>query len=203
MFVAVVDEVEQIRPMAERLLKDAFGGGAAAPGLEVLDRATHETIQRLIGQGLLQPVAGGNRLLHGDETAMETGRAVRERKLGEARKAMTQAERKRRMSDVLKVGGFGVEAVLPLREAVEWALKAVVRLTGDGATAEVGETPLSALKTAGSGILPDNAMEMATRFRALASSPEEPGEALAEELLKAGSELIEAVQKTLARAALE
>jgi hypothetical protein len=201
--MAVVDEVEQIRPMAERLLKDAFGGGAAAPGLEVLDRATYETIQRLIEQGLLHPVAGGTRLLHGGEAAMETGRAVRERKLGEARKAMEQAERKRRMSDVLKVGGFCVEAVPPLREAVEWALKAIVRLAGDGATAEAGETPLSALKAAVRGILPDNAMEMASRFRALASSPEEPGEALAEELLKAGSEFVEAVQKTLARAALE
>ena len=201
-FVAVVDEVEQIRPMAERLLKDVFGG-VAAPVLEVLDRATYETIQRLIGQGFLHPVAGGTRLLHGGEAAMETGRAVRERKLGEARKAMEQVERKRRMSDVLKAGGFCVEAVPPLREAVEWALKAVVRLTGDGATAEAGETPLSALKTAGRSILPDNAVETATRFRALASSPEEPGEAMAGELLKAGSELVDAVQKAIACAALE
>ena len=201
--VAVVDEVEQIRPMAERLLKDAFGGGVAAPGLEVLDRATYETIQRLIGQGLLHPVAGGTRLLHGGEAAMETGRAVRERKLGEARKAMEQAERKRRMSDVLKAGGFCVEAVPPLREAVEWALKAIVRLVGEVAAEETAEIPLPVLKTASQDTLPGDAMETVTRFRALASSPEAPGETLAGELLKAGSELVTAAQKALARAALE
>lgn len=200
--VAVVDEVGQIRPMAERLLKEAFCGGATTPGLEVLDRATYETIQRLIGQGILQPVAGA-RLLHGGKIAVETGRAARERKLGEARKAMDQAERKRRMSDVLKAGGFGVEAVPPLREAVEWALKAIVRLAGEVAAEETAEIPLSVLKTAGQDALPGDAMETVTRFRALASSPEAPGETLSGELLKAGSELVEAVQKALARAALE
>jgi len=201
--VAVVDEVESIRPMAERLLKESFGGGTAAPSLEVLDRATYETIQRLIEQGILQPVMGV-RLLHGGEKAMETGRAIRERKLGEARKAMEQAERKRRMSDVLKAGGFGVEAVMPLKEAVEWALKAVIRLSGDGgAIAEAGEIPLAALKTLERGIMPDAAVETATRFRAWVSSAEVPGEILAGEILKSGGELIEVVQKALARAALE
>jgi len=48
-----------------------------------------------------------------------------------------------------------------------------------------------------------NAGETATRFRVLASSPEEPGEAMAGELLKAGSELVDAVQKALSRASLE
>jgi len=46
-------------------------------------------------------------------------------------------------------------------------------------------------------------METETRFRALASSPEEPGETLVGELMKIGSELVDAVQKALPRAALE
>ncbi len=199
--VAVVDEVEQIRPVAERLLKTAFEGVGTVPGLEVLDRATYETIQRLIGQGLLQPVAGA-RLLHGGESALETERAVRERKLGEARKVMEQAQRKRRMSDVLKDGGFGVEAVPSLREAVELALKAVVRLVGDGATLEEGDSPLSALKTFGNGILPDTTVDTVARFRALVSSSDAQGETLSGEVFKSGVEIIEAAQKALTRAAL-
>jgi hypothetical protein len=59
------------------------------------------------------------------------------------------------------------------------------------------------LKTAGRGILSDNALEAAGRFRALAVLPEEPDESLVSELLKAGSEFVEAVQKALTRAALE
>lgn len=201
--VAVVDEVESIRPMAERLLKEAFGSGATVPGLEVIDRATYETIQRLIEQGILQPVVGAS-LLHGGVVTQDTSRVVRERKLNEARKAMEQAERKRRMSDVLKTGGFGVEALPPLREAVEWALKAIVRLTGDGAeAAETGEVSLAVLKTVEKGYLSDDAVDSVTRFRALVSSVEAPGETLVGELFKMGGVFVDAAQKALTRAALE
>jgi len=197
--VAVVDEAEQVRPMAGRLLRDAFEG-ADCPGLEVLDRTTYETIQRLIAQGLLQPVAGVS-LLHGGKAAVETDRAIRERRLGEARRIMDQAERKRKMSSVLRDGGFRVEAMPAMREAVESALKAVVRMAG-GKAMEDGEAPLAALKTVERGVLPDNAAETVARFRALSSSPEEPGETLADELLKVGTAFVEAAQKSLARATL-
>jgi len=103
----------------------------------------------------------------------------------------------------LKDGDFCVEAVPPLREAVDWALKAIVRLAGDGSTVEDGETPLSALKTLGHGILTDATVETVARFRALMSSSQAPGEPLAGELLKSGAEIVETVQKAIARAALE
>lgn len=200
--VAVVEgPVEQSRPMAERLLREAFGKHIEAPGLEVMDRATYETIQRLIERGILQTGVGA-RVLHGGVAASETERAVRERRLAEARKMMEPAERKRRMSEVLNAGGFGVEAVPPMRDAVEGALKAVARLAADGATTEGGEISMAALKALGHGLVPDGVVEAAARFRALAAASEAPDEALATDLLKTGAELVEAVQKALARAVL-
>lgn len=198
--VAVVDEVEQVRPMAERLLREAFDD-VACPGLEVLDRATYETIQRLIAQGLLHPVAGIC-LLHGGEAAVETDRIARERRLGEARKVMDQAERKRKMSGVLRVGGFEVEAVPPLREAVELALKAVVCLSGDGAGVDDGEMPLAVLKTVGQGILPDGVVEMVARFRTLTSASGTLDDSVVDEVINAGVEVVDVVQKALTCAAL-
>lgn len=59
------------------------------------------------------------------------------------------------------------------------------------------------MKTLGHGILPDATVKTATRFRALMSSSEVPGETLTGEILKSGAEIVEAAQKVLARAALE
>jgi superfamily II DNA/RNA helicase len=186
--VAVVTEADSVRPLAERLLKEAFGATTAIPGLEVLDRATYDTIQRLIGQGILQPMVGVH-ILYGGATESETSRTIRARKLSEARKAMEQAERKQRMSQVLNAGGFGVEAVTPLIAAVEWALKAIIGLNANGAMGEIEESAFIFIKKNDQALLPD--------IRKEASNEPPKGE-----LIKAGCNLIESLQRVLATAVL-
>ncbi len=182
--MAVVDDARQLRPIAERLLGAAYAGGAM-PGLEVVDRATYETIQRLIAQGVLQPAAGA-KVLHGGLTTAETGRALRERRLGEARAILEQADRKRRMGMVLREGGFTAEAVAPLREAVEMALKAVSHWAGnDPKTGEAAAAFTGA----------------AERFGSLASG-EAPGESIVGEILDSGNALVTDAGHMLTQASL-
>lgn len=200
--LAVVDgPPEQTRPLAERLLRHAFEPASTVPELEVMDRATFETIRRLIERGVLKPAASARRL-HGEDETAETGREARDRRLAEARKAMQPAERQCRMSAVLRDGGFEVEAVPVLREAVEWSLKALLCLTQEGATADGAAAPLPTLKPLCHGLVPEDVLETAARFRALAASPASLDEALVKELLKSGAELVDHTQKALARAAL-
>jgi hypothetical protein len=201
-FLAVVDSpAEQTRPLAERLLRDAFEKSPSIPELELVDRTTFETIRRLIERGVLKPSAT-TRVLHGEETTAETGRAARARRLAEARKAMEQADRKRRMSEVLNDGGFAIEAAPAIRDAVEWSLKTLLCLAQEGATAEGPEVPLPALKTVRNDLVPVDFAESVTRFRALAASPAPLDEAMARELLDSGIGLVDHAQKALARAAL-
>lgn len=105
-----------------------------------------------------------------------------------------------------RVNGLGtckhVEAVPPLREAVETALIAVAILAGNGAAMEGGEIAPAALKKVGVGLLSDAAVEAATRFQALVTSPGVLDDAVAGASLKLGAEFVEATQKVLARAAL-
>ena len=202
LFVAVVEgPVEQSRPLAERLLRDAFGA-AAGPELEVLDRATFDTIHRLIERGVLKPTTTA-RVLHGAGPASETERAVRERRLTEARKVMAEADRKERMSALLREGGFQFEAVAPLLAAVEGSVRAALHLAGRDDEARA--TPLSFDTLTAASLaespLPPTAVDLVTRLRSAATTPDPPPVVLTT-LTAEGLRLTESVRQALAKATL-
>ena len=130
------------RSRIEELLQRRFAGDSPPPVLELLDRSTFETLERLAEAGILQVPREGRRLLHPSTLVDPQEDVERERRLAAARETLTQAERKIRMAAVLASGGFAIEALPALREGVELGLRA--RAQGDGlGLAETEPVPLA------------------------------------------------------------
>ena len=86
-------------------------------GVEVIDAATWEAVQRLARRGLLSALAV--------PSEPDGSPEAEERRRTRAAELLRSAERKREMSGVLCAGGFVAEAAAPARDAVELALAAV------------------------------------------------------------------------------
>jgi hypothetical protein len=118
---AAVVIVDRPGPEVERAIAACWpelATPAAVPaGVEVIDAATWEAVQRLARRGLLPALA---------VPAEPDGSAeAEERRRTRAAELLRSAERKREMSGVLCAGGFVAEAASPARDAVELALAAV------------------------------------------------------------------------------
>lgn len=105
-------------------------GGNPPPEVEILDRSTFEAIERLVAAGILQ-FTGDGAPLHRSPALTVSGEDRRERDRARALEIFGHAERKLRMATVLAAGGFAVEALGPLREAVETALRALAQSQGE------------------------------------------------------------------------
>jgi hypothetical protein len=122
--VAVVDHAdaalrEEIAAAARESFEDR------APRVEVLDRAGHGTLQRLLEAGVLAPGPRAPVTVHeaaGAGRGLADARAAR---LPRARERLAAAGRPRRMAGVLAGAGFAAEALGPLRTALAGALQAL------------------------------------------------------------------------------
>jgi hypothetical protein len=106
------------------------------PQLKTLDRDTFATIQALVEAGVLNASQDDVRTLYRAPTANQPNDDGRSSRLPEARKHLVRGERKQRMAKLLAQGGFIVEALAPMREAVDIALLALTLWRGHNA-----ETP--------------------------------------------------------------
>jgi hypothetical protein len=147
--LAVVDRVTAAeRGEVAALVRGAFAGPEPPPALEVFDRATFAAIERLVEAGVLQFAAGGASRLHRSPAlAADPAEVERRRRQARARELGEQAERKEKMAALLGGGGFPVEALAPLREALETGLRGLALVArgpaeppGDGDGSE--EVPL-------------------------------------------------------------
>lgn len=89
-----------------------------ALSLEMLDRNTFETIQRLAKAGIIS-FNNPTEMLYTSPQFSESRMQLHEKKLNQARKKLEQAARKQRMAQVLIESDFHEEAIQPLREALE------------------------------------------------------------------------------------
>jgi hypothetical protein len=99
------------------------------PQLEMLDRATFDTLQRLAAAGVIQfaqPEKGKSLNTQDDRQA----RAQR-RKEALIDKHLKAAEEKQRMSKLLAEGGFFKEALAPMNDALNKAMTALAVKAGD------------------------------------------------------------------------
>ncbi len=98
--------------------------GANPPQLELLDRATYETLQRLAAAGVIQFTHPPKEPAY--DAHSESNRAAHEqqRRQTSSRKHLKAAAEKQRMSQLLADGGFITEALAPLSEALNKALTA-------------------------------------------------------------------------------
>lgn len=132
------------------------------PQLKLLDRDTFATIQQLIETGVLNANKGTSRILY---RAADTPTDKEQAKhLSRARERLDQSQHKRRMAKVLSDGGFSLEALAPMHEAVETGLHALAEWRGHDA-----ETP-PALELIDSTLvrtklLPATILSLITRLR--------------------------------------
>ena len=127
--LVVTDSLDdRLQQALERQLQDHLP--ERTPGLKLLDRQTFATIQELIEAGLLSAPRESTQTLYqatNEEQPAADGQAKR---LSEALAHLEQGRHKQRMAEVLKDGGFLVEALAPMREAVETALQALLLWRG-------------------------------------------------------------------------
>jgi hypothetical protein len=159
----------------ERQLRDRFG--SEAPRLQLLDQETHRAIGRLIEAGILSAGQSRSQILLGPDTTPEATDDATARRLAEARERLEKARHKQRMAKLLGDGGFVLEALEPMREALAIALKALFRWRIDaGADPTSPQEALDILSS--KGLLPQGSVA-ALDILHTASAPE-PAQQLAD-----------------------
>ncbi len=182
--IAVCDRVDDaVRQSITETVGEHLG--SQSPGVEILDRATYEIIQRLAAAGVLTLHTGAAETLHRGASLAQEHRHDRHRRISEARKRFEEAARKQRIAQVLAEGGFRREALVPLREAVETGLQALLHLIGVDKNAPI---PLPLLQANLTGMLPADAIFTVNGLR---DAGDDPSEDLANGLLRAGHRLLE------------
>ena len=114
---------DTLQDILARQLQEQFPD--QTPQLKVLDRDTFETIQQLVEAGILNAGQTSARTLYRTPTTDRPKDNGQSQRLAEALDHLARGEHKRRMAKVLMDGGFTVEALVPMREAVEISLQAL------------------------------------------------------------------------------
>ena len=192
--IAVVDRLDA--PL-HNTLKKSIADNLPGQSLEILDRTTYETIQRLIENGILS-LNSEAQTLHQSIPLGKPQKDVQTQRLHNARQRLKQAERKHSMAQVLADGGFVIEALPALRDAVEGALESLAQLDAHE------ETPLSItfieshlIKNAKT---PPNTVTLVAQLREGSNACNE-NEATA--LLRSGAALMQQVAETMNMVALQ
>jgi hypothetical protein len=219
--VAVVDRLDgasgdvrrDVEASVRRAFGEAAGDEAGTPRLELLDRATYETLVRLAEAGVVTFSTGGElgdgEPLHRAAALGQRQDAARRRRLAEARELLAEGERKLRMATLLGEHGFGAEAAAPLGDALGAGLRAVAHLAGMGAGIEAGTEEERATEL-GPRLEPRYGRPAAEAARLLALLQAMQAEGLAqaagagqtEEWLQRGQAHFRALEEILDRAAL-
>ena len=197
--LAVVDKIDD---MATTVIEQAVDKQTPAAQLELLDRATFAAIQRLIDAGVLQLNEQHAQRLHQVDTDNQRqGHAQRQRWLQEARQQLAAAERKRRMAGVLASGGFPIESLIPLRDAIEMTVAALTHSLGESRhNSESQAIPLKFIESRllQAQLLPNDAPTLIARLR----SEEDADADSATDLYQSGSQLLDFATQALDQAVL-
>ena len=190
--VAVADKPDEgLRSSLQTNLQTAFP--EATPDLELLDRATYETMQRLIAAGVVSPGNNTAQTLHQSPSFEPRRTGPDEQRLAQVRQILQAGKRQQRMAQVLRDGGFPVEALMPLREAVESALRALAELEGQGSDEAI---PLDWMQPnlVATGLLSEAAVAVVAQLR---SDGEMPGEDRARTLAEEADALVAEAAKAI------
>lgn len=190
--LAVADRVDEpLRASLHQTLAEHYG--EQAPGLELIDRATFDVIQRLIQAGVLQPGRQAPESLYRSATMPTKTINQDELRAHAAQLRLSQAEHQRKMATVLEQGGFVIEACKPMREAVETAARAMVALIGENDSETI---PLRVVEShlIKRGLLPPESIVLIARLREMEIGLDE---SQARKLLNQSAELLAAASRTL------
>ncbi len=192
--VAVVNKLD--KNLCDNL-QQSVANSLPMQSLEILDRATYEIIQRLIASGVLS-LNENSQTLHQTAVENKSQQALQAKRLNEARQHLQQAKRKHNMAQVLAKGGFVIEALPALGEAVEGGLESLAKLD------DYESTPLSITfiesQLSTQAKLPDNTVALVAQLRENSTDLDEK-EATA--LLETGTLLMQHVAETLNKTAFQ
>jgi ERCC4-related helicase len=202
--LVIQGDSEGFRPIAERLVQQNFTEPGQVPSLEVMDRAAYDTIKRLVDSGVLKSGKQDAQQFHCSPILAQVSPA-RDHLNKKAREVFTGAERKMRMGTVLADGGFLLEALSPVREAVDLALKASACLAGEEAFGTGDDSVSLAFlesRLVPGRLLPDGALTVVARVR-----ESSPGDGLADQdgartLIEECRNLLEHVNQEILKSAL-
>ena len=131
-FLAVIDgDAASVQRERERLAEDA-----AAPRVEVLDRATYEAIERLTAAGLVHKAGDAPRDLVRSPQLGADAAAVQRERMAKGAEHLAAAERKLRMAMLLAQGGFAEEAMPALSDGLALAANARALISGEAGGGE-------------------------------------------------------------------
>ena len=113
------------------------------PRIEVLDRRSYDTIQRLTGIGALQTAPTPSQELHRSPRLAVTAAEPDRQRLAKGAEFLGNAERKLRMALLLAEGGFAAEAMPALDACLQLAADARRLMTGEDVVgdAAIAEPP--------------------------------------------------------------
>jgi len=166
------------------------------PNLELIDRNTFETIQRLIKAGVLRMGAIPSQTLHSTAQQTENPDEQRRKQLAEVRKRIAATERLQRMSSLLADGSFVLEAIAPMSEAVEAVLHALAFLYHETSNQPVPDSFIHSILLRDAWLTEESAKLIAS----LRQGDEELTEDVAADLLRQGHALFASVLEALTRA---
>ncbi len=156
------------------------------PQLKLLDQDAFATIQQLIEAGVLNTNRDTVRTVYRAPAADKPKDDEQSKHLTEARNRLAQSEHNWRMAKVLTEGGFSTEALVPMREAVETALRALLFWRGhDTEKPPAQELIESTLVQA--NLLPAETLSLVARLR---EDQPEMNEAQADKLIKQSDDLL-------------
>ena len=198
---------EQVVPLAERLLRESFQSTGslanASPKLELMDRETFETIQRLVDSGVLELKRRSDRELFRSSALLKPDSQGVERRCKEAQEILAKADHQMRMAALLSDGGFALEAVPALGKCIELSLNALAYLDNGEISMEKRIPPnIIRSRWVARGILDDDALAVVASVR---GDVEEMGgldESGAQELVQSVRRVFDQVQININRAAL-
>lgn len=203
--VVIDGPIDQSEHLANRLLRESFSESKDLPSLEMMDRSTYEAIQRLTDAGFLKMDKNFVHQFHSNPAFTERALIERERAQKKAQKIFSQAERKMQMSSVLAEGGFPLEALMPLSQAVELTLKTSAYLAEEDYVEGEEDLSLSHIQSCiiPAGLLPDNAVATVASLRESVQQPEKFGDDAARNLIQSSQKLIHHVSQAVNKFALE
>jgi hypothetical protein len=122
---------------------------ADGPRIEVLDRRSYETIQRLTNSGALQTAPNPSQELHRSPRLAAADAEPDRQRLAKGAAFLGNAERKLRMALLLAEGGFAAEAMPALDACLQLAADARRLMTGEDVVvgeAAIAEPPAAAAR---------------------------------------------------------
>jgi len=134
------------------------------PQLKILDRDTYSTIQSLIEAGVLNVSQDDTRTLYRATAENRSNDDARSLRLSEALEHLARGERKQRMAKLLAQGGFILEALAPMREAVDFALLALTLWRGHKAETTPDPELIDSMLVQ-TKLLPAESLSFTTRLR--------------------------------------